>query len=73
MELIKILDRLKIELNDTVVIYDQNITSPLYLGYVGNVTFEYLRRTVKTIEFQAGSDTYKGEELFYMFKITLKS
>ena len=73
MELMKMLDKLNFELNDVVAIYDQNLTSPLFVGFIGEITFEYLKRTVKSVVFEPGSDTYKSEDLFYMFKVILKS
>ena len=45
MLLLQMFDKLNIELSESVSIYDMNIkTCPLYVGLLGHVPFELLRR-----------------------------
>lgn len=71
MNLLKFLDNSNIELSEPIAIYDPNLSSPMYIGLVGNITLGYLRNDIRKVEFVTGKDTYKDKELFYTFKVTL--
>ena len=73
IKLITLLNKLNLELNTAVAVYDMNLSSPLYVGLLGQVTFEFLQRNVERIEFRQGKVNYKDEELFYEIKIVLHS
>ena len=73
MKLITMLNKLELELNTAVAVFDMNLSSPLFVGLLGQVTFELLNREVDGIKFETGKVTYKEEELYYEMKIVLKS
>lgn len=73
MKLITILDKLELELSTTIVVFDMNLSQPLYAGFLGNLMFKFLDREVDEIRFETGEVTYKEDELYYEMKITLKS
>ena len=73
IKLITLLNKLNLELSTAVAVYDMNLSSPLYVGFLGQVTFEFLQRNVEKIEFVSGKSRYKDEELFYEIKIVLHS
>lgn len=55
MLLLQMFDKLNIELSESVSIYDMNIkTYPLYVGLLGHVPFELLRRELKSVDFTQG-------------------
>ena len=73
MKLITILNKLELELNTAVAVFDMNLSQPLYAGFLGNLMFRLLDREVDEIKFETGKVTYKEEELYYEMKIVLKS
>ena len=74
MLLLQMFDKLNIELSESVSIYDMNIkTCPLYVGLLGHVPFELLRRELKSIDFIQGQAKYKNDDLYYNINFTLKS
>lgn len=74
MILLQMFDKLNIELSESIAIYDMNIkTCPLYVGLLGHVPFELLRRELKSVIFEQGQAKYKNDDLYYNIKFTLKS
>ena len=74
IKLITLLNKLDLELNTAIAVYDMNFKEhPLFVGLLGQVTFEFLQRNVERIEFRTGTTIYKDEELFFEIKIVLHS
>lgn len=73
MKLITMLDKLEPEPSTAIVVFDMNLSQPLYAGFLGNLMFRLLDREVDVIKFETGKVTYKEEELYYEMKIVLKS
>lgn len=69
MRIIDFLDNNHIALAEPIAIYSRNLSVPLFIGLVGNVTLSFLKNEIKSIEFECGEDKYKNENLFFTFKI----
>lgn len=72
MKLIEVLNKLNLKLNEAVAVYDYNLSSPLFVGFLGDITYEHLRRSLSRIEFEPDKVIYKDNELFFDIKIVLK-
>ena len=71
MNVMTLLDKLNFDGSYPVAIIDPNFERTLFIGRLDDVTFEYLKKTVREVIFKAGSNIYKEEELFYTFAIVL--
>ncbi len=71
MNVMTLLDKLNFDGSYLVAITDPNFSKPLFIGRIDDVTFNFLKSTIRQVIFKAGSNIYKEEELFYTFEIVL--
>ena len=65
MKLLHLLNKLNLDLSESIGIFDMNINSPLFVGFVGDITF-YLLKYCKLLEIHDKKLKYEynGQILF---------
>lgn len=69
MNVLTLLDKLDLDMADSISIWDRNLSQPMYVGFIGNIPLNILRKDVLTFQFLNGKAVYKDEELYYEYKV----